>query len=410
MRVIVSKSLNDIYTKYTLIKSLKQLRELQDIDLIIIHDFTEDDFNAGVFISEARSKGVDRFIYINSSPSSVVTMVMQGVDGRCFTDNFYLDDEEELDALVEECFGEETDEANTSLAVAALGTVQDFIKAFARGEERIKAPIYLDNVTQAINELAVVNKEQETTITTMGSSALAVFERASSIIHKIDENRRILEQKLQEVENQSMNQPSHAVFSNSIQYFAPISYMGNKTVLLVREYSPCRYLTSFMLGYLHHLHYELNKRVKLLFVVPKLSGIFAKYAEFTAITQESMGIKSLYDSEILVTNNPKKEVLDEIFKQNCDIFVIVDRLYGTSDIVTKRVTRICAASSFSDIARYKLDPAKTIFPVTKYPKSFITLSTIRNYPTEVDARYASYSSTFSEAYSSIDAKIITTNN
>ena len=73
-----------------------------------------------------------------------------------------------------------------------------------------------------------------------------------------------------------------------------------------------------------------------------------------------MSIASLYDGEIVATNNPRREVLGFVNKPN-DVIVVVDRLYGSQDIVTGRITKVNAVSSRSDIARYKLKPRTDYF-------------------------------------------------
>lgn len=404
MKVIVSTELDDIFSKFVLVDSFKKVKELQGVTTLIIHKYKESDFDAGVFITQFHNNGIDQFIYINSSPSSTLQMVLKGVNGYYYEDEFYFEDEEELTSLLEELGMNE--EENTSLAAPALAVVNDFVSSFAKGEDRIKAPLYLEQVTSAVNELSVLTHQQELQLNTMGASALEVFEKASAIIRNMDAQNKNIEKKLEELENQQSNSfSSKPAFGNSIMFFSPYKYIGNSKILLIREYAPCRYLTSFCLGYLHHLHYELNRRPKLIFVHQKGAGVSAKYADFTSITQESMGMSSLYDNEIIATNNPKKEVMKDLLTKQNDIIVVVDRLYGNQDIVSGRVTKVNAVGSRSDIARYKVRPEDTIFSVTRQPKELFTIPTIKTFPVEVDARYAAYSQVMGEKYSILDSKL-----
>lgn len=404
MKVIVSTELDDIFSKFVLVDSFKKVKELQGVTTLIIHKYKESDFDAGVFITQFHNNGIDQFIYINSSPSSTLQMVLKGVNGYYYEDEFYFEDEEELTSLLEELGMNE--EENTSLAAPALAVVNDFVSSFAKGEDRIKAPLYLEQVTSAVNELSVLTHQQELQLNTMGASALEVFEKASAIIRNMDAQNKNIEKKLEELENQQSNSfSSKPAFGNSIMFFSPYKYIGNSKILLIREYAPCRYLTSFCLGYLHHLHYELNRRPKLIFVHQKGAGVSAKYADFTSITQESMGMSSLYDNEIIATNNPKKEVMKDLLTKQNDVIVVVDRLYGNQDIVSGRVTKVNAVGSRSDIARYKVRPEDTIFSVTRQPKELFTVPTIKTFPVEVDARYAAYSQVMGEKYSILDNKL-----
>lgn len=405
MKVIVSTELDDNFTKFVVVDSFKKVKELQGVTTLIIHKYKESDFDAGVFVSQFHNNGIDQFIYISSSPSSTLQMVLKGVNGYYYEDEFYFEDEEELSTLLED-LGMEDEDENTSLATSALNVVNDFVSSFAKGDERIKAPLYLENVTSAVNELSLLTHQQELQLNTMGASALEVFEKASAIIRNMDAQNKNIEKKLEELENQQNNSfTSKPAFGNSIMFFSPYKYIGNSKILLIREYAPCRYLTSFVMGYLHHLHYVLNRRPKLIFVHQKGAGVSAKYADFTSITQESMGMSSLYDNEIIATNNPKKEVMKDLLTKQNDVIIVVDRLYGNQDIVSGRVTKINAVGSRSDIARYKVRPEDTIFSITRQPKELFTLPTIKNFPTEIDARYAAYTQVLGSKYEILDNKL-----
>lgn len=405
MKVIVSTELDDNFTKFVVVDSFKKVKELQGVTTLIIHKYKESDFDAGVFVSQFHNNGIDQFIYISSSPSSTLQMVLKGVNGYYYEDEFYFEDEEELSTLLED-LGMEDEDENTSLATSALNVVNDFVSSFAKGDERIKAPLYLENVTSAVNELSLLTHQQELQLNTMGASALEVFEKASAIIRNMDAQNKNIEKKLEELENQQNNSfSSKPAFGNSIMFFSPYKYIGNSKILLIREYAPCRYLTSFVMGYLHHLHYVLNRRPKLIFVHQKGAGVSAKYADFTSITQESMNMSSLYDNEIIATNNPKKDVMKDLLTKQNDVIIVVDRLYGNQDIVSGRVTKINAVGSRSDIARYKVRPEDTIFSITRQPKELFTLPTIKNFPTEIDARYAAYTQVLGSKYEILDNKL-----
>lgn len=405
MKVIVSTELDDNFTKFVVVDSFKKVKELQGVTTLIIHKYKESDFDAGVFVSQFHNNGIDQFIYISSSPSSTLQMVLKGVNGYYYEDEFYFEDEEELSTLLED-LGMEDEDENTSLATSALNVVNDFVSSFAKGDERIKAPLYLENVTSAVNELSLLTHQQELQLNTMGASALEVFEKASAIIRNMDAQNKNIEKKLEELENQQNNSfSSKPAFGNSIMFFSPYKYIGNSKILLIREYAPCRYLTSFVIGYLHHLHYVLNRRPKLIFVHQKGAGVSAKYADFTSITQESMNMSSLYDNEIIATNNPKKEVMKDLLTKQNDVIIVVDRLYGNQDIVSGRVTKINAVGSRSDIARYKVRPEDTIFSITRQPKELFALPTIKNFPTEIDARYAAYTQVLGDKYEILDNKL-----
>lgn len=402
MKVIISNVLEDKFSNFILVDSFKRASELSGVDTLIIHKYAESDFDVGVFVTTFHKSGVQTFVYISDTPSSTLRMALIGVKGYYFEDEFYLEDEEELIALLNDL---DSEEGQLALAAPALDVIGDFVGAVSRGEERAKTPVLMNSVSSALNEVSMILKQQEVQLTSMGESAIEVFERSKQIIGQMNSQNKLIEAKLRELEMGMSSAPSKATFSNSIMFFAPYTYRSNSKLLLIREYSPVRYLTSFILGYLHHLHYELNRRPKLVFVVGKGAGIASKYGDFPIITQDNMSLQSLYDGEVVVTNNPKREVMKDLLSKPNDVFIVVDRLYSSVDIVSGRLVKVNAVGSRSDIARYNVKPEDTIFTVTKQPKQFFDIPVIKSFPTEPEARYATYSQVLGDRYSLLDFKL-----
>lgn len=140
----------------------------------------------------------------------------------------------------------------------------------------------------------------------------------------------------------------------------------------------------------------------MVFIYQKSPYVAKKYDNFTTITQESANMSTLYDSEILATNNPKQDVMKKILGKGADIFIVVDRLFGNSDIVQGRVKRLYAVGGLSDITRYKLQKNQCIFPVAKQDGAFMTIPTIKGYPTEEDVRFAAYGTVCKPMFEKLD--------
>lgn len=387
MNVILSTTLEDNYTDFVVVSTLEKVKALKGVSTLILHNFEESTFEVGVFISEAYRNGIKKFYYINEHPDDALYASFAGVKGEVLEDEFYFEDEEELKALLEE-----ESESETALAEVSTNIIKDFIEGFSRSEERIKAPVYLQQVTNALDELQNLTQVQASQINTMGTTALGVFQKADSLITNMAEQKAVLEQQLKKLKDSVPSQnSSRSAFGGNILYFPSYKYVGGAKVLLVREVSPCRYLTSFLLAYENYLHYELGKKVKIIFVHQKAIGVAKKYSEFTSITQESMGMSSLYQAEQIATNNPKTEVMRKLFSEKDDVFIVVDRLYGTQDIVVgTRVTHLYACSGVSDLKRYNIKPQDTIFSVTGVKDARIVIPTFKGYPADKDRRHAAY--------------------
>lgn len=409
MNLIISKTLKNTFRNFMVTDSLEKAKDMKGIETVIINSFVEKEFNAGIYISNLRENGIETFIYINSSPSTTIRLIISGLKGYFFNDEFYFEDEEELLALIDDIKDNSFNLASneeTSLASPAITVVSDFIEAFVRGDKVIKAPLYLERVKDAIIELENITHQQELQITAMGNSAIEIFKKASEIIKGMDMQRQLIERQLAELENTEKNNLANArsMMSNSVTYFPPYSHMGNAKILLFREYSPARYLTTFAIAYTRYLKYVTNKRVKLVFVIQRGNQLIRKYSDFMNITQESCSIESLYDGEFIVTNAPKKEIMKKLCdRSGLDYVIVVDRMYGTSDICTGRgIYRVNVASSRGDVARYNLKPEETIFSVTSQQKQLFAIPTIKQFPLNQDARMAVYMQVFREKFEALD--------
>lgn len=406
MKVIVSTELKDNYNNYVVVKDFKSVKNIKGVTVLIIHKCDDiSEFDAGVFISNFYSSGIKSFVYINSNPSKVIKTVINGVGGVIYEDEFYFEDEEELNALLDD-LGMDT--STNSLVLSSTQIVKDFIGAFSRHEERIKSPVYLEQVSQAVNELSELTHKQELQISEMGVCAIEVFEKASSIIVSMNDQKKILEKQLEELEESQDSRQQikqNSSFSSAIMFFPTFKYTGTTKILNVRELSPCRYLTSFLLAYIHHIRYELNKRVKFIIVHQKGKGVADKYSSFTSITQESMGFSALYENEIIATNNPKKDVMQKLTHQNDDVIIVLDRLYSSTDIISGKIVKVNALSGFSDLDRFKVKPETCIFPITSQPNELFSLPLMKNYPKETDMQYAVYSQTCKEHFNKLDSML-----
>lgn len=410
MKVIVSDKLEDKYENYKLVRGIEGVLELDGIDVLIIHSYQDaTDFDIGVLISNLYRNGVSSFIYINENPTAVISTVIQGVNGDVYTDEFYLESEEDLDYLLEN-LGIES--KNTQLAVSSAKIIKDFIGAFTRNEERIHSKVYLEQVSQAVTKWGKLTHIQENKIMEMGETAIEVFERASNIIHLMTEQKEELEKQLKELEETSQNRvQTKSSGLGGVQFFPTIKYIeGNGKILYIRELSPCRYLTSFLLAYMNYLKYVKNRTVKMIVVHQRGGAIIPKYDSFTSITQESINSFQLYGNDKVATNIPTKDVMTKLLSVGReDVIIVLDRLYGNADILSGRVKKIFAVSGESDIKRYQfkfgVKVNKCIFPITEQKESLFHIPLIKNYPTEIDLRNAVYNQSCKDRFAILDKEL-----
>ena len=401
MRVIVSTELEDNYTQYKVVRSFTEVRELKDdIDILIIHSFNETEFVVGVFLSEFyEDSNIKQYICIANNIPTTIRVLLKSVNGLCYDDEFYFEDEDELNAIIEE----QTESTAIAPTEAPLNIIKDFMQGFVRGEARINTPVVMKRTQAAIQELQNLTDKQHHDLIVYSQNASDIFREASELIRKIDGQKNELLDKIEDLEKSVTTAnmgTAPSVFSSEINIFNPHKYA--KTIpplVLVRELTPCRYLTSFLLSYAHYLHFEKNRRVKLIFVVQKSHGVYTKYSDFVEITQDNYHMKSLYDNETVFVSYPTKEVMRDLLDKPADIIFVVDRLYGKTDIVDGKVYTVYAASSVRDAERFNKDVSKLIIPIEQNKDVLLTLPTIKGYPENIDARFAAYAKVFHDVTS-----------
>lgn len=402
MNIIISTELEDIYSKFVVIRSCKEVSSKTGIDTLILHKPDVDEFSIGIFIQKWYSMGIKNFIYINSEPSTTITMLLDGIGGSVIKDEFYFEEEEELLSLLEELGEEEeTSSENTELATMNVDILKGFFQSFARGDERIKSPVYMEQAVQAVTDLAELTEYQSTQIVEMGHSAMDVFKRASSIISNMDAKRKQVQKQLEELQELDTH-TSRPSFGGSISLFPSVKYTGIHNVLVIKEYTPCKYLTTFIMVYLHYLKVIQGKKVKLIIVHQRGAGLSTRYNEFVSITQESKDRKSLYDAEFIATNDPKTNIMRELLNKEENIFIVIDRLHGKDPIVTGRVKTLNAVSGKGDIKKFSLDKSKTIFSVTNVKDGFIYIPTIKDFPTDKGMKIQAYSQVCKDRFNILD--------
>lgn len=406
MNVIVSGSLRDSYKNYKVVSTLKEASEVEGISCLILHTFTEEDFEVGITLSELAKKGVKKFAYVSNDISLVVKMLIAGLDGLIEDADFYFENEEDLDALLDDFFSSKDTESDLT---ATTEIITEFLKGFANNDEKVKSPVFLEQVNSAVNALVVTNTENEVAIRDMSRATVDTFRHVSSTINAMEEQRNLLEEQLASFE-QSLQNQSRAqvrVDSGTVWVFPTYNYMGKSKILYIREYAPCRYLTSFVLAYANYVNYNLAKKCKVVFIHARGRGVSKKYYQgFTCITQESEGNKSLYTNPVIATNNPKKCVMDELTHTGEPLIIIVDRLYGSDSIISgQRITKINAVGGMSDLKRFNLSVDETLFPIIKVPDSFGTISHLMKYPHDERTRLSKYFENMNPLFSKLDAKL-----
>lgn len=413
MRAIVttdSRILGKEYAGYIKVRSIKDLFSKPEVTEVIVNTTDEDAFQAGLYISELnKQRSSLRVVYLNDNPQSMLQIIINGVGGTCIDDLFYFDSVEELNTLFEEFAIVNPQEASIQ---GNIGILQGFIEEYAKTNGDV-SQFYVTRAQNALAQLRTDTNIQLQQVKEVGGTALEVLGSANEYLSKMTEQHHRLQKQIEALER-TANSPRSTFGGGAAGAFFPTVRLSTSAlamckVLFIREYSHCRYLTSLLIAYRYYVQYCKNKRVKLVFAVPRGQGIASKYDFATMITLESMRETSLYSGNILAVNVPQKIVIERIFGKeggNNDIIIFVDRLYAGNDIIqsdSMNFKKLCAVSGNSDITRYSLRPQSCIMPqVGLGGKEFCCIPHFKSFPTSEERRLSTYQQICTRADSGTD--------
>lgn len=402
MKIIVSTTIPDKFREFTVCKNISKIKEFESnlLDYIILHSYPETEFEAAMLISQYKQKGfTGKIIYISEEPNMMVSMLCY----KTFTDTFYFDDEEELNGLIEELEAEEEDNNIYALTTKpALDVLYDFLDRFSKGDRIIQTPLFLERVNSAVVELQNLTTTQATELQDYTLTVENVFVQASQVMINLERNRKELKKKLDDIENEinkSSNANNGSFFGSEISYFNPYKQLsGIHPTLLIREMGTCKYLLSFLLSFVHYLHYSKNYRVKFVICDTKSYVNAQKFSnidlsDFSMIMSDNFNIKSLYDANTCFTNYPTKEVMRDLISTNSyDYVIVLDRMKGRLPIVEGKVKYLFAINSTHELETFNLPKDKTFTSCIQDEEFFYSIPTIKDFNTlQDDAKIAAYS-------------------
>lgn len=407
MNIIVSDILSsDKFTNYKVVPSLKDAKQIVDKKgcKVILHHTSESDATASLSIVALNRNLV---AYISDKPSPALSMSVNGIGACVIEDEFYFDDESELDYCIQELDdGGDLVESPLSTLENNMSIIQNFVKAFKSGDSVIQTDFYMNSVEQAIEDVTRCIKETDVQVRSTNDSIISILREVRGIIDNINNSRLELESKLSELEQtlstERVRQPVlPSAFQNAVSIFPPVKYLGTAKVLHVCEVSPCRFLTSFLLGYYYHLKLVKEKKVKLIVIHQKNKRSNLRYTSFTRVMPQTLHETDLVLSPMVVTDTPKLDVINKLTRLGDDVIIVLDRLYG-DNILEGQIETLYAVSGLADIERFKLNVNRCIFTEVTPKESFLCIPRIKQYDRNPSTRQAQYHQHCADKYVKID--------
>lgn len=345
-----------------IVDSMKDM-DWSTVDCLIFHSTVDKEYVVGLEISKLKDV-VKKVIYINESISPLYYCIFTGVDADIYDSEEYLMDASLLDYLIENY-------KNTQMTISSpdkeLEILAKGVAAISSSDPEsihklVSHPYWLKKLNTAVanvdNALAR-SKQVNINVVEMITEVRKLLDDMK--FHSENLNRE-LEQTLKLVAELEKKPKPNTVFMFTT-YRVPVSV---PKVLYIKAYGNCRYLNSFVLAYQHYLKNCKQYSSKILIVLPKLKLYMKRYENLARLAQDSVGVMNLNVSDVYVTYEPKKIVLDTFFsQQNVQIFIVVDLMLDNEKLLYGHmVEELYALGSPNDAKMFNLDPERSICSIT----------------------------------------------
>lgn len=381
-----------------------------NVECLIFHSSSDSDFDIIRTLNAKAKNKIPKLIYINKELKPLYYCIFTGYGADIYAQEEFLQDADIISYIIETYkeTGMTIKSPNEDLDKLAEGIAQLSESSLDNIEKMVTSPFWLNTLKLSVSNVESAlerSNEINSGVVIMFEDFLDEIEKLAKEIESTSErsNTEInnLRKTLSDYEKNNNHQSSPFLYS---EYPVPLNA---DNVVYLKSYGNCRYLISFMVAYQHYLKVNKQYQCKMLLIFPKLPINVKRYTNVaTRIAQDSIEMINYKDTDLYVTFEPSKRVLDAFFKkQQSQIFIVVDAMLGDKLISGAKVKNLYGISGISDVERFSLKPERCILPILK--TSGINIPHIPKYIQAGETvRRSMYLENCKESYAKMDKIII----
>lgn len=364
---------------FQVISTVKDFKLINARSVIIVDDFTDKEYDVIMFLVRSKmSTGFYGLASVDEDASLLIKEVVRLLNGLVLEDESYIESINSVSDLIEEIDNYQPDEVGVDTD-SYYSTISAFVEEHLDKEPRATQK-RLETSLMGLSDALDYSEK----VGLIGQNFLS-FVR-DGIAH---ENRLMKEIDTAKRESEKSIGRTYAG-GTGISTYPTYSHMESTKILLIKEYTPCQYLTSFLIALREYLYNVCNQSTRLLIICKDDEVVDTRYGNMTEISTRNLDAnksKASLNSE-LYTKTPTKAVLDAILKSvGTNIYIVVDRLYKKDPIITGRnIININAVSSISKMRTFNLKPNETIINNVGETSQLVYLQTIENFPSDTASR------------------------
>jgi hypothetical protein len=370
------------------VRSVKDITKLTKKSYLIIESYDDKDFELALFlINSVMSLGIHQVAYVTDNPVQIIDELMKSINAYRAHLPESIETPENISALMRAMVDEDKSDDQETL-VENLEVLTDFVNSKVEGEPKVKRRLITSSLQTIVSALD----------DTVFSDRLR--RQIQDMIVSFIMNTNNLQREISKLEKEIVNLKASTMSgANGISSFQQYTYVGNARVLLIKEHTPTRYLTSFLISFINYLSDVASVKSKLIIIDNNNDNLDIRYegikkADFETIRKE---VATLTLSPVVYTATPNKSVLDTLFESvGVELFVVLDRTQKSINAVTGRSIKVAnAVSSKSKMRKLNLNANETIVNDQADVSQLGMISLVESYPKMEDARILTLQQAFS---------------
>lgn len=370
------------------VRSVKDITKLTKKSYLIIESYDDKDFELALFlINSVMSLGIHQVAYVTDNPVQIIDELMKSINAYRAHLPESIETPENISALMRAMADEDKSDDHETL-VENLEVLTDFVNSKVEGEPKVKRRLITSSLQTIVSALD----------DTVFSDRLR--RQIQDMIVSFIMSTNNLQREISKLEKDIVNLKASTMGgANGISSFQQYTYVGNARVLLIKEHTPTRYLTSFLISFINYLSDVASVKSKLIIIDNNNDNLDIRYesikkADFETIRKE---VATLTLSPVVYTATPNKSVLDTLFESvGVELFVVLDRTQKSINAVTGRSIKVAnAVSSKSKMRKLNLNANETIVNDQADVSQLGMISLVESYPKMEDARILTLQQAFS---------------
>lgn len=409
MNVLVSDTTNS-YSDWVVVRNLSDVNEIVgNIDYLVYHKSKESPEGKIKALSKIGRDRTDcKIIYVcckEKVDNAIKMLVTGGLNGKYVDDEFFLENEQELNNMVSDLHN-----IVTSTELSCSNVLNDFFNRYlSEGAEGVSKG-YLQVVKNAALEMTESYYEKNKEILEMSESAAEIFSSSVDIISQMREQTSSLEKDLRTLKDKNSMLDAFSInnssVNSSILYYPKVKYMKSKLIFRFKDLGRTPFLVSFLFGFREFLDRIKSVRPKMIVIEGNGKLLEDRYSGYNWVTNTNKTDNRHFYNNIVFTNCPTSMVLSKLLDDNSfDTFIVLDRTTNYKEnVLDSKGVNLFVVNGKSQIDKNNLQKNNCISSIKPIEGALVNIPYFEDYPDRDDQRINLYLKECASVYETVYSK------